>query len=145
MRGPLPTETPAQPQPQVLVLDEESGTAPALDALALAMAVFGRGRLGLLYAPDREALRRMVDDLAARETPTVIVVDVDRHPEPKHVLAEVVEATFPLAVLSDGVQEAIHDHALSVGAAAYLPTSLPAPEMISRLMTLPRPPEFPLS
>lgn len=135
------TEPTLHPQRRVLVLDEEPATATSLDALAMAVAVFGRGRLGLLYADDQDALRRMADELAAAGTPTVIVVDVDRHPEPKHVLAEVAEAPFPVAVVTDGRHEAIHDHALSVGAAAYLPTSLPARDMVSRLTALPRPPQ----
>jgi DNA-binding NarL/FixJ family response regulator len=36
-------------------------------------------------------------------------------------------------VLTDGNNEAIQDHALSVGAAACLSTSLPAREVVSRL------------
>ena len=135
----MPSETTSQPQPQVLVLDQEPATS--LDALATALAVFGRGRLGLLYADDQDALLRMADALAAAGTPAVIVVDVDHHPEPKQVLADAAGAGFPLAVVTDGGHHAVHDHALSVGAAAYLPTSLPAREMVTLLTTLPRPPE----
>lgn len=138
----LPSETTPQLQPQVLVLDEEPDTTPSLDALAVAVAVFGRGGLGLLYAVDQDALHEMADALAAAGTPSVIVVDVDRHPEPKQVLAEMAEAGFPLAVVTDGGHEAIHDHALSVGAAAYLPTTLPAREMVSLLTALARPTEI---
>jgi len=127
------------PDVHVLVLDD--GEATTLDGLATAVAMFGRGRLELLYADCPHTLRRMADQLAAAGTVAVIVVDVDRHPEPKEILADIAEAGIPLVVVSDGHNEAVHDHALSVGAAAYLPTSLPAHEMISQLITLPRSPE----
>jgi DNA-binding response OmpR family regulator len=119
---------------QVLLLDE--GYATSLDAVAASVALFGRGRLELLCAPDLPSLREMAGELAALDAPTVIVVDVDHDPEPKSVLAEAVEAGFPLAVLSDGRSDAIHDHALSVGAAAYLLSELPARELIARLAAI---------
>ena len=122
---------------QVLVFDD--GEATTLDGLATAVAMFGRGRCELVYADHQDELRRMADQLAAAGTAAVIVVDVDHHPAPKQVLADVAEAGFPLVVVSDGRRQAVHDHALSVGAAAYLPTSMPAQEMISRLTALPRP------
>jgi hypothetical protein len=127
------------PHRHVLVLDD--GKATTLDALATAVAMFGRGRFQLLYADHQDGLRRMADQLADAGTAAVVVVDVDHHPEPKDVLADLAMAGFPLAVVSDGRNEAVHDHALSVGAAAYLPTSLPAQEMISLLAALPRPSE----
>jgi DNA-binding NarL/FixJ family response regulator len=127
------------PRPHVLVLDD--GEATTLDGLATAVAMFGRGRFELLYADDQDALRRLADQLGATGAAAVIVVDVDHHPEPKQLLADVAVAGFPLVVVSDGRSEAVHDHTLSVGAAAYLPTSLPAHEMISQLATLPRPSE----
>jgi DNA-binding NarL/FixJ family response regulator len=133
------TEMTPLPHLHVLVLDD--GEATTLDGLATAVAMFGRGRLELLYADHPGTLRRMADQLAAAGTAAVIVIDVDHHPEPKHILADIAEAGFPLVVVSDGHNEAVHDHALSVGAAAYLPTSLPAHEMISQLSTLPRSPE----
>ena len=129
----------ALPHIPVLILDE--GPATSLDALATALAVFGRGLFALGYADHPSALWEMADELAAGGTAAVIVVDVDGHPEPKAFLAEVAETGFPVVVVSDGRNEAIHDHALSVGAAAYLPTSLPAREMVSLLATLPRRPE----
>ncbi len=110
----------------VLVLDE--GNATSLDALGAAVALFGRGNLKLVYVHDRASLPG-VAALGAG----VAVVDVDRDPDPKNVLAEVVEAGLPVVVLTDGLNSAIPDHALSVGAAACLATSLPARELVSRL------------
>jgi hypothetical protein len=122
------------PPIHVLLLDEDPTTS--LDALATAVAIFGQGRFKLLYAEDRDRLRRMADELSSAGTTAVIVVDVDDHPEPKHVLADLTEAGFPVAVVTTGRNEAIQDHALSVGAAAYLPTSVPAREMVSVLGAL---------
>jgi AmiR/NasT family two-component response regulator len=126
--------TMSPPSTQVLLLDE--GYATSLDAVAASVALFGRGRLEVRCAPDLGSLREMADELAALHAPTVIVVDVDHDPEPKSVLAEAAEAGFPLAVLSDGHNDSIHDHALSVGAAAYLLTPLPAQELVARLESL---------
>lgn len=128
------TENSPLPQVHVLVLDEDPTTS--LDGLATAVAIFGEGRFKLLYADDRDDLWTMADQLATAGTAAVIVVDVDGHPEPKHLLADVAEAGFPVAVVTDGRNEAIQDHALSVGAAACLPTSLPAREMVSVLGAL---------
>lgn len=128
----------APPCPQVLVLDE--GEATTLDALAASAAIFGDQKLEFLYAPDRGSLRRMADELAALDAWAVIVVDVDHDPAPKSVLADAAEAPFPLVVLSDGRDQAIDDHALSVGAAACLATSLPAREMIAMLAMVASPP-----
>jgi hypothetical protein len=125
---------PTLPQANVLVLDEDPTTS--LDALATAVAVFGEGRFKLLYADDQEALRTMADQLATAGAAAVIVVDVDDHPAPKHLLADVTEAGFPIAVVTGGRNAAIQDHALSVGADAYLPTSLPARELVSVLWAL---------
>lgn len=118
----------------VLLLDE--GHARNLDAVAASVALFGRGRLELLCAPDLPSLRQMAGELAALRIPAVIVVDVDHDAEAKSVLAEAAEAGLPLAVLSDGGNEAIHDHALSVGAAAYLMTPLPAQALVAQLEAL---------
>jgi len=133
------TEMTPPPHLHVLVLDDGEATTP--DGLATAVAMFGRGRCELLYADHQGALRRMANQLATAGTAAVIVVDVDHHPEPKDVLADLAGAGLPLAVVSDGRHETVHDHALSVGAAAYLPTSLPAQELVSQLTTLPRAPE----
>jgi len=111
----------------VLVLDE--GQAANLDALALTVAAFGRGRFNLAYAHHRSSLRRMAAQLAVG----VVVVDVDQDPDPKDLLADVVELGFPVVVLTDGRNDAIFDHAQSVGAAACLPTSSPAHEIVSNL------------
>jgi DNA-binding NarL/FixJ family response regulator len=54
------------------------------------------------------------------------------------VLAEAADMGFPLAVLSDGRSDAIHDHALSVGADAYLLSDLPARSLVARLAALSR-------
>jgi hypothetical protein len=126
--------------PSVLLLDDEAATG--LDALAASVAVFAPGRLELLYAEDPDALHRMAGDLSALDAPAVVVVDVDRHPEPKSLLAFAAEAGYPLVVLSDGGDDAIADHALSVGAAGYLPTSLPGRELVTMLETVVSPPSL---
>jgi len=118
----------------VVFLDE--GQATNLDGLALSVAIFGGGRFQLLCSPDRGTLRDTADQLARIDAVAAIVVDVDHHPEPKSVLADAANAGFPLVVLSDGRHEAIPDHALSVGAAAYLPTSLPGRELVAQLAAL---------
>lgn len=123
----------------VLLLDEDESTG--LDALAASVAIFGAGRFALRYAYDQGALRQLAVELAALGAPAVIVVDVDHDPEPKSFLAAAAEVGYPLVVLSDGRNDAIQDHALSVGAAAYLPAALPARDMVSRLATLGAPPE----
>jgi hypothetical protein len=87
--------TASRPVTQVLLLDE--GYATSLDAVAASVALFGRGRLELICAPDLGSLREMARELAALNVPAVIVVDVDHQPEPKSVLAEAAEAGFPLA------------------------------------------------
>ncbi|HET9771742.1 MAG TPA: hypothetical protein VFS16_12700 [Acidimicrobiia bacterium] len=131
------TEIPPQ-SPSVLLLDDE--TATNLDSLAAAVAVFAPGGLDLLYADDADALHRMAGELSALDAPALIVVDVDRHPEPKSVLAFAADAGYPLVVLSTGDDDAIADHALSVGAAAYAPTSLPGRDLVNLLATLASPP-----
>ena len=130
----MATLTTSRFRTQVLLLDE--GCATNLDAVAASVALFGRGRLELLCAPDLHSLRQMAGELAALQAPAVIVVDVDHDPAPKSVLAEAADAGFPVAVLSDGRNDAIHDHALSVGAAAYLLTPLPAQELVAHLEAL---------
>jgi hypothetical protein len=119
---------------QVLALDE--GQASSLDAVAASVALFGAGRLELRYAPDLPALRQMATELSAFDAPAIIVVDVDDDAEPKSVLAEAAELGLPLAVLSDGRSDAIHDHALSVGADAYLLSALPARTLVASLAAL---------
>jgi hypothetical protein len=136
---PLRTETSPHAPPSVLLLDDEAATS--LDALAASVAVFAPGRLELLYAADADALHRMAGELAALEADALIVVDVDNHPEPKHFLAVAADAGYPLVVLSNGRNGAIADHALSVGAAAYAPTSLPGRDLVDLLATLASPPE----
>ena len=111
----------------VLVLDD--GEASGLDAFAATVAVFGQGRFLLLYTSDRTTLL----DLANEHPGGVIVVDVDRDPRPKDVLAELADTGLPVVVLTDGSHDAISDHALSVGAAACLPTSLPARTLLREL------------
>jgi len=128
--------THSQSSTQVLLLDD--GYASSLDAVAASVALFGRGRLEVRCAPDLGALRAMAGDVIAADAPAVIVVDVDHDPAPKSVLAEAADAGLPLAVLSDGHSDAIHDHALSVGAAAYLLTPLPAQELVANLEALSR-------
>ena len=105
--------------------------------------MFGRGRLTLAYADDRDGLHRMAGRLAAAGAAAVVVVDADRHPEPKDLLADIADAGFPLAVLSDGTSGDIADHALSVGAAACLTTARPARDLVSLLAALCRPAEEP--
>jgi hypothetical protein len=118
----------------VVCLDE--GQADSLDALAASVAIFGADRFELLYAPDRETLRRMTDELAVLHADALVVVDADRHPEPKSLLADAADTGFPLVVLSDGQSDAIHGHALSVGAAAYLLSTLPAQDLVDRLAAI---------
>ena len=118
----------------VLLLDE--GDPTSLDALAASVAIFGDDRFELVPAPDRDCLWRTAEDIAAAAAQGVVVVDVHHHPEPKSLLADVAEAGFPVVVLTDGRNDAIHDHALSVGAAAYLPTATPAREMVAWLAAL---------
>lgn len=136
---PLRTATSPHAPLRVLLLDDESATS--LDALAASVAVFAPGRLELLYAADGEALHRMAGELAALDAPALIVVDVDHHREPKHFLALAADAGYPLVVLSDGRDGAIADHALSVGAAAFAPTSLPGRELVDLLSSVASPPE----
>jgi hypothetical protein len=118
----------------VLCLDE--GQTDSLDALAASVAIFGADRFELLYAPDREALHRMTDELAVLHADALVVVDADHHPQPKSLLADAADTGFPLVVLSDGQSDAIHGHALSVGAAAYLLSTLPAQDLVDRLAAI---------
>ena len=126
----------SEPHPPIPVLCLDEGEADSLDALAASVAIFGADRFELLYAPDREALHRMTAELAALHADALVVVDADRHPEPKSLLADVAETGFPLVVLSDGHSDAIQDHALSVGAAAYLLSTLPAHDLVDRLAAI---------
>ena len=118
----------------VLLLDE--GDPASLDALAASVAIFGGDGFELVPAPDRDSLWRTARNIAAAGVEAVVVVDVDCHPEPKSVLADVADTGFPVVVLTDGRNDAIHDHALSVGAAAYLPMTMPAREMVAWLTAL---------
>lgn len=135
----MATETSPHRPPSVLLLDDE--VAGSLDALAASVAVFAPGRFELLYADDADALRRMAGELAALNAPALIVVDVDGRPEPKSFLAEAADAGYPLVVLTGGHDDAIADHALSVGAAAHAPGSLPGRELVDLLAILASPPE----
>lgn len=132
------TETTPHATVSVLLLDDEAATS--LDALAASVAVFGPGRLELLYATDAAELHRMAGELSALDAPALLVVDVDHRPEPKSFLAAAADAGYPLVVLSDGHDDAIAGHALSVGAAAYAPTSLPGRELVDLLAGLASPP-----
>ena len=123
-----------RPCTPVLLLDE--GRATSLDALAASVSIFGAGQFELLYAPDLESLRRMTGELADLHAEALVVVDADDHPEPKNLLATAAEAGFPLVVVSNGREDTIHEHALSVGAAAYLLSELPARELVARLSAL---------
>ena len=118
----------------LVLLDE--GEATGLDALAASVSIFGAGRFQLLYADDLDSLVEMTGELARRQVKAVVVVDADHDPEPKDLLATAAETGFPLVVLSDGRSDAIHDHALSVGAAAYLLCELPARDLVHRLEAL---------
>jgi hypothetical protein len=115
----------------ILLLDE--GQATSLDALAASVSIFGAGRFELLYADDRDALLRMSAELTGLHAEALVVVDADHDPDPKNLLATAADTGFPLIVVSDGRDGAIHDHALSVGAAAYLLRELPARELVDRL------------
>ena len=118
----------------VLLLDE--GQPTNLDALAASLSIFGAGRFQLLYAADLESLRQMAGELASVHAEALVVVDADYDPEPKDLLATAAGMGFPLVVLSDGRDDAIHDHALSVGAAAYLLSELPARDLVDCLGSL---------
>ena len=118
----------------VLLLDE--GQPTNLDALAASVSIFGAGRFELLYAADLESLRHMAGELASVHAEALVVVDADYDPEPKDLLANAAGMGFPLVVLSDGRDDAIHDHALSVGAAAYLLSELPARALVDCLGSL---------
>jgi DNA-binding response OmpR family regulator len=123
-----------RPTTPVVLLDE--GQATSLDALAASVSIFGAGQFELLYAYDLESLRRMTGELASVHAEALIVVDADHDPAPKNLLATAAEAGFPLVVVSNGRDDTIHDHALSVGAAAYLLSELPARELVARLSAL---------
>lgn len=123
--------TTSRPATPVLLFDD--GRASSLDALAASVGIFGAGRFELLYASDLDSLRLMAGALAAARSDAVVVVDADGNPEPKDLLASAADMGLPLVVMSDGRNDAIHDHALSVGAAAYLLSELPARALVDRL------------
>jgi AmiR/NasT family two-component response regulator len=108
----------------------DNGQAAGLDGLALAVASFGYGRFELSYVDDLAAFRAVDGHLADR---SVIVVNVDDDPQPKQTLADLADVGLPVVVLTDRRDGTIAEHARSVGAAACLPLSLPAREIISRL------------
>ena len=89
------------------------------------------GRVDFLVASvdDPTAVRATTDAAGGR----VVVVNVDDDPEPKQTLADLAEAGFPVVVLTEGRDDTVVEHARSVGAAACLPLSLPARELLSRL------------
>ena len=123
-----------RPCTPVLLLDE--GQATSLDALAASVSIFGAGQFELLYAPDLDSLRRMTAELADLHAEALVIVDADYDTQPKNLLATAAEGGFPLVVVSNGRDDAIHEHALSVGAAAYLLSELPARELVARLSDL---------
>jgi hypothetical protein len=127
----MATATMSRPTTSVLLFDE--GQPTSLDALAASVSIFGAGRFELLYASDLDSLRQMAGELAGVHAEALVVVDADYDPEPKDLLASAADMGFPLVVLSDGRDDAIHDHALSVGAAAYLLSELPARDLVDRL------------
>ena len=127
----MATATMSRPTTSVLLFDE--GQPTSLDALAASVSIFGAGRFELLYASDLDSLRQMAAELAGANAEAVVVVDADYDPEPKDLLARAADMGFPLVVLSDGHDDAIHDHALSVGAADYLLSELPARVLVDRL------------
>jgi hypothetical protein len=124
------------PRPTTSVLLFDEGQPTSLDALAASVSIFGAGRFELLYATDLESLRRMAGVLGDADAEALVVVDADYDPEPKDLLAKAAEMGLPLVVLSNGRDDAIHDHALSVGAAAYLLSELPARDLVARLGAL---------
>ena len=130
----MATATMPRPTTSVLLFDE--GQPTSLDALAASVSIFGAGRFELLYASDLESLRQMAGELASVHAEAVVVVDADYDPQPKNLRANAADMGFPLVVLTDGRDDAIHDHALSVGAAAYLLSELPARDLVARLSTL---------
>jgi hypothetical protein len=127
-------QTMSRPATPILLFDE--GQASGLDALAASVGIFGAGRFELLYASDLESLRQMAGELADAHAAALVVVDADENPEPKDLLANAADMGFPLIVLSDGRNDAIHEHALSVGAAAYLLSELPARALVDCLEAL---------
>jgi AmiR/NasT family two-component response regulator len=104
--------------------------------LAASVVIFAAGRFELLYASDLDSLRQMASELADAHAEALVVVDADDYPEPKDLLANAAGMGFPLVVLSAGRDDAIHEHALSVGAAAYLLNELPARALVDRLEAL---------
>ena len=126
--------TMSRPATPVLLLDE--GQASSLDALAASVGIFGAGRFELLYASDLDSLRQMAGELAGVHAPALVVVDADHTLQPKDLLATAADMGFPLVVLSDGRDDEIHNHALSVGAAAYLLSELPARALVDCLEAL---------
>jgi hypothetical protein len=124
------------PRPTTSLLLFDEGQPTSLDALAASVGIFGAGRFEVLYAFGLDSLRRMADELTSVNADAVIVVDADYDPEPKDLLAKAADMGFPLVVLSDGRDDAIHEHALSVGAAAYLLSELPARDLVDRLGAL---------
>ena len=123
--------TMTRPTTSVLLFDE--GQPSSLDALAASVSIFGAGRFELLYASDLDSLRRMAGELSSVHAEALVVVDADYDPQPKDLLAKAADMGFPLVVLSDGRDDDIHHHALSVGAAAYLLSGLPARDLVDRL------------
>jgi hypothetical protein len=124
------------PRPTTPVLLFDEGRGSSLDALAASVGIFGAGRFELLYATDLDSLRQMADELAGAHAAALVVVDADHDPQPKDLLVTAADMGFPLVVLSDGRDDAIHEHALSVGAAAYLLSELPARDLVNRLEAL---------
>jgi AmiR/NasT family two-component response regulator len=112
----------------LIVFDD--GRAAGLDGLAVAVAMFGNGRFQMVYVADPMAVRGAADHVSAG---SVVVVNVDNDPDPKQTLADLTDAGLPVVVLTAGGDETVTEHARSVGAAACLPMSLPARELVSRL------------
>ena len=108
----------------------DDGQARTIDGLAMAAAIFGHGRFELIYVDDPTAIP---SPAVAPAAGVVVIVDVDRDPNPKQTLAKLTQRDVPVVVLTDGRDQTVAEHARSVGVAACLPTSLPAHEILSYL------------
>lgn len=114
----------------ILLLDEGH---QRFDGLAAAVAVFGRGRLELVFLDDRHSVRRVVRDSGAR----VLVVNIDGDAEPKRVLAELVggDVALRVVVLTDG-RPAVVDAARAVDAVVCRPNVLAARDFVDQVTAL---------
>jgi len=113
----------------ILLLDDGHQT---FDGLAAAVALFGRGRVELAYLDDAHSLRVVAQHTGVQ----LLLVDVDGAADPKSVLADLIDAVgLPIVVLTDG-RPAVVDGVRAVDALAWLPTALPARELVELLTAL---------